>query len=48
MNGRFWNKKEKVIAKDIGPKRHCKIGPKIESWGTPDVIVSNSLCLLFI
>ena len=29
-------------------KTSSKIGPKIESWGTPDVIVSNSLCLLFI
>ena len=25
-----------------------KIGHKIEPWGTPDIIASNSLCLLFI
>ena len=25
-----------------------KTGPKIEPWVTPDIIVSTSLCLLFV
>ena len=43
MNRRFWNKKEKNIEKMLN-----KIGQKIKHWGTPDITVSNSLCLLFI
>ena len=39
----FGIKKKKSLKKILN-----KIGPKIEPWGTPDIIVSNSLCLLFI
>ena len=39
----FGEKKKKSLKRIL-----YKIGPKNEPWCTPDVIVSNSLCLLFI
>ena len=48
LSAKLWTEAFGIKKKKLLKKILYKIGAKIEPWGTPDMIVSNSLSLLFI